>query len=105
MSMDLVAKARLNVLGVSRYEFEGNRGLKVFTQKDSDGMNPDVAGIEVVEFGGDYPLFEDMRGYNFPMEFDCDITFRRGARGKSSPYILKVSPIKPTASKPVSATA
>lgn len=98
MTIEMRATSRLNVLGASRYEFEGIRGMKVYAQKDSDAENLNVVGIEVVEFGADFDLFEEVRGYGFPMEFDCDLTFGRGARGKSAARITKFRPVgKPAA--------
>lgn len=92
--MEMVAVARLNVLGVSRFDFDGISGVKVFAQKDADSKNLNVVGIEVVEFGGAVDVFEQFRGFGYPMEFDCRVEMGRGARGKAAMRILDAKPVK-----------
>lgn len=92
--MEMRATATLNILGASRFEFDGIRGVKVFAQKDSDTTNLNVIGIEVVEFSAEFDLFESLRGYTFPMEFKCDITFGRASKGKAGAKILSATPLK-----------
>ncbi len=96
MSTEMTMKGnmRLNVLGVSRFSFDGISGVKVYAQKETDGENEDVLGIEVVEFGGKYAVFEQFRGYGFPMQFDCEVEFARGSRGKAAVRVLKATPVK-----------
>jgi len=94
MEMQMVAHARLNVLGVSRFDFDGISGIKVFAQKDADSKNLNVCGIEVVEFGGPVEAFEQFRGFAYPMEFDCKVEMGRGARGKAAMRILEAKPVK-----------
>lgn len=92
--MEMRATANLNILGASRFEFDGIRGVKVFAQKDSDPTNLNVIGIEVVEFSAEFDLFESLRGYSFPMEFKCDISFGRASKGKAGAKILTAIPLK-----------
>ncbi|GHT91978.1 hypothetical protein FACS1894116_01400 [Betaproteobacteria bacterium] len=89
---------KYNVLGVSRYNFDGASGTKVFTQQPSEA-GEDVLGIEVVEYSGDLSLFDNFKntGVLFPAEFECEVNFVRGARGKAAVRILTVKPIKPVA--------
>ena len=87
-----------NVLGASRYNFEGISVTKVFTQQDSDGRE-DVVGVEVVECGGDLALFDHFRGLSFPLEMRCEVKFVRGARGRASVRVVSASPVKPISSK------
>jgi hypothetical protein len=91
--MDMKGTMRLNILGASRYSFDGVSGVKVFAQKDAENAE-DVVGIQVVEFGGDLLLFERFKGHRYPQEFDCEVEFGRGARGKASVRILAAIPVK-----------
>jgi len=92
--MEMKGQMQLSVLGVSRYEFEGMRGAKVFAQKSADPANVNVVGIEVIEFGCDFDIFEGFRGGSFPALFDCEVDFGRGARGKAAARVLSARPIK-----------
>lgn len=95
--MEMTAVAKLNVLGASRFDFDGISGIKVFAQKDADPKNLNVAGIEVVEFGGPVEVFEQFRGFHYPQEFNCRVEMGRGARGKAAMRILDATPVKAVA--------
>lgn len=101
--MEMRATANLNILGASRFDFDGIQGVKVFAQKDSDPTNLNVIGIEVVEFSADFALFESMRGYGFPMEFKCDLVFGRASKGKAGTKIVALQPLKATSPAPAKA--
>jgi hypothetical protein len=88
-------KVVLNVLGASRYNFDGISGVKVFTHQESDGENS--VGMEVVEYGGDLALFDHFRGLNYPLEMSCEIKITRGARGRAGLRILSASPVRSAA--------
>lgn len=92
--MEMLATANLNILGASRFEFDGIRGVKVFAQKDADTANLNVIGIEVVEFSAEFDLFESLRGYSFPMEFKCSVAFGRASKGKAGAKIISATPLK-----------
>jgi hypothetical protein len=102
--MEMKGKMRMNVLGASRYSFDGISGVKVFAQKDVDDSE-DVVGIQVIELGGDLPLFDHFRGLRFPLDMDCDVEFGRGARGKASVRILSAQPVKSLTGKAASASS
>ncbi len=104
--MEMRATAKLNILGASRFDFDGIQGVKVFAQKDSDPTNLNVIGIEVVEFSADFGLFESLRGYGFPMEFNCDLQFGRASKGKAGAKIVALQPVRGAApSTPAKAAA
>jgi hypothetical protein len=83
-----------NVLGASRYDFDGIRGTKVFVQQGSDPDNANVVGIEVIEYGGPLELFDALRGLSFPAEVRCELRMRRGARGKAAVQVISAVPVK-----------
>jgi hypothetical protein len=87
-------KMVFQVLGASRYNFDGVSGTKVFTQQDSEG-NDNVVGMEVVEYSGDLALFDHFRALPFPLEMSCEVRVTRGARGKAGLRILSASPVRP----------
>jgi hypothetical protein len=101
--MDMQGQMQLTILGVSRYDFEGIRGAKVYAEKVADPTNLNVIGKEVIEFGCDFGIFEGFRNTQgaWPQLFDCVVEFGRGARGKASARIMSAKHLKaaPPASK------
>jgi hypothetical protein len=83
-----------NILGVSRYDFDGIRGAKIFAQQPSDPSNSNVLGIEVIEYGAPIEVFDHFRGVTFPAEMRCELRMRRGARGKAAVQIVSAVPVK-----------
>lgn len=93
--MDLIGTMVLNIEGVSRYEFDGNRGAKVYAKKTADKENLNVIGNEIVEFSCDFDIFEGFRQVkDWPSVFRCEVEMNRGAKGKASARVLSAEHVK-----------
>ena len=82
------------VLGMSRYQFDGNSGGKVFTHQPSDMSNPDVVGFEIVEYPCEFGLLDQCRTLQFPAKCRLEFSVSRGSRGRAVMRVQGVSPIK-----------
>jgi hypothetical protein len=87
-----LTKMNFQVLGASRYNFDGISGTKIYTHQESDGENS--VGLEVVEYSGELSLFDHFRGLNYPLEMSCDVKVTRGARGRAGLRILSAAPVR-----------
>jgi len=84
----------VNVLGMSRYQFDGNSGGKVFTHQQTDVTNPDVVGYEVIEYPCEYSLIDQCRNVPFPAKCRLEFVVARGSRGRAVMRVQGVSLIK-----------
>ncbi len=93
--------SRLQVIGLRRYDFDGNRGAQIFCAQAADGTNPDVIGMDVMQFNAPYSLLDTIDPKAVPGEFECQLFFKRGAGGKGVTEIHAMRQIK--AEKPAAA--
>jgi len=84
----------VSVLGMSRYQFDGNSGGKVFTHQNTDVTNLDVVGMEVIEYPCDYALLDLCRTFQFPAKCRLEFSVSRGSRGRAVMRVKGVSLIK-----------
>jgi hypothetical protein len=91
----VASTVEVQVLGISRYQFDGNSGGKVFTHQVTDANNPDVLGLEVVEFPCEYALLDHCRGQGiqFPAKCRLDFQVARGAKGRPVMRVKGIIPI------------
>lgn len=86
----------VQVLGMSRYQFDGNSGGKIFTHQPTDVTNPDVLGFEVVEYPCEYGLIDQCRGMGvtFPAKCRLEFSVSRGSRGRAVMRVGGIAPVK-----------
>lgn len=90
----MTAEAVLHIEGASRFDFDGIKGVKVFSSQEADPTNLNVIGREVLEFSCGFDLFESMRPYGLPGDFKCVLEFGRASKGKAGTKIVAIQPLK-----------
>lgn len=84
-----------DVIQVSRYDMDGNKGGSIITTQKSDGTNPDRAGLELMKLACDYATVDLLRDH---LPCKCEIV-AQPTQGAGQKMAFKVLSIKPVTAK------
>ena len=90
------------VLGATRYAMESNKGGSLYMTQPTHGNNPDIVGNEVLKMGMDYDLFESLKNFTLPGEFEVVADVEMGSQNRPRLTVLTITSVSGSVSSKTS---
>lgn len=81
--------AKITLLGMERFDIEGNKVVKVYVQPDADDKidNETSFGVLPQVYKGDWDLLQQIRTFPVPCQVEASLTMVQGSKKAATPYI------------------